>query len=81
MNWLALGGLFLVAVLSLAGALVAYKFQMAVRTRNAFAPQSLDHPLVGRPAPLFELTTPEGKILRLGSLRGKTVVLSFWSSF
>jgi len=35
-------------------------------------------PAVGRPAPKFELPDQDGKIVRLGDLRGKRVVLYFY---
>jgi cytochrome c biogenesis protein CcmG/thiol:disulfide interchange protein DsbE len=44
-------------------------------------PRAVPSPLVGRPAPAFELTTFDGKAVRLESLRGKVVVLNFWASW
>jgi cytochrome c biogenesis protein CcmG, thiol:disulfide interchange protein DsbE len=44
-------------------------------------PRAVPSPLVGRPAPTFELTTFDGKAVRLESLRGKVVVLNFWASW
>ncbi len=38
-------------------------------------------PLAGGNAPEFELTTFEGKVLKLSELRGKPVVLNFWASW
>lgn len=38
------------------------------------------HPLIGNPAPDFNLQDIDGKELSLGSLRGKWVLLDFWSS-
>src|SRR4029450_297611 len=44
-------------------------------------PRAIPSPLVGRPAPTFELTTFDGKAVRLESLRGKVVVLHFCASW
>jgi cytochrome c biogenesis protein CcmG/thiol:disulfide interchange protein DsbE len=47
-------------------------------TRN---PRTLPSALIGKPAPAFELTTLEGEKISLTSLRGKPVVLNFWSTW
>jgi cytochrome c biogenesis protein CcmG/thiol:disulfide interchange protein DsbE len=44
-------------------------------------PHALPSMLVGRPAPLFTLTSLEGAKLSLAELRGTPVVLNFWSSW
>lgn len=44
----------------------AIKIQLALRT--------------GQPAPDFELPDPDGKMIRLSDLKGKYVMLDFWSS-
>jgi cytochrome c biogenesis protein CcmG/thiol:disulfide interchange protein DsbE len=44
-------------------------------------PRAVPSPLVGRPAPAFELTTFDGKSLSLDGQRGKVVVLNFWASW
>lgn len=36
---------------------------------------------IGRPAPDFTLTTPEGQTFSLSSLRGRPVILYFWTSW
>lgn len=40
------------------------------------------HPLVGEPAPEFELSTPDGKAFRLADVLGqKVVMLDFWATW
>ncbi len=38
-------------------------------------------PLVGGPAPQFELQTVEGQTIKLSDLKGKFVVLNFWATW
>lgn len=38
-------------------------------------------PLVGGPAPLFELETVDGQIIKLSDLKGKFVILNFWATW
>ena len=38
-------------------------------------------PTVGVQAPDFELTDPNGKIIKLSSLKGKVVLIDFWASW
>ena len=41
----------------------------------------VDTPIVGRPAPAFDLETLDGGRLSLADLRGSAVVLNFWASW
>ncbi|MBI4593268.1 MAG: redoxin domain-containing protein, partial [Candidatus Rokubacteria bacterium] len=54
-------------------ALLAYGFKTN--------PRAIPSPLVGRPAPLFALTSFDGQPLVLEHERGKVVVLNFWASW
>lgn len=47
-------------------------------TRN---PDFFPTPLIGQPAPSWQLETLEGDSLSLGELQGKVVVLNFWASW
>jgi cytochrome c biogenesis protein CcmG/thiol:disulfide interchange protein DsbE len=42
---------------------------------------AVDTPIVGRPAPAFDLQTLDGGRLSLADLRGSPVVLNFWASW
>ena len=53
--------------------LLAYGFRVS--------PRDIPSPLVGRPAPAFELATLEGAPLSLAAHRGKVVVVNFWASW
>lgn len=44
-------------------------------------PKFLSQPKVGDIAPEIQLPDPEGKILKLSSLRGQVVLLDFWASW
>lgn len=77
-GWILVGAVLLVAV---AAALAAARLEMAVRTRNAFTPRDLSHPLVGQPAPPLRLPRPDGGTVDLAELRGRTVAVTFWSTF
>ena len=47
----------------------------------AKTPGPVDTPILGRPAPSFDLETLDGSRLALGDLRGSSVVLNFWASW
>lgn len=79
--WLIAG---VVAVIAVAGfaALRANRQQTAVETRNAFTlTRDLPSPLVGKAAPAGSFTLTDGSRLEMADLNGKTILISFWSSF
>ena len=55
---------------------------LALLTINIAGPRTaVDTPLVGRPAPGFDLETLDGGRLSLADLRGSPVVVNFWASW
>jgi cytochrome c biogenesis protein CcmG/thiol:disulfide interchange protein DsbE len=44
-------------------------------------PRVLPSPLIGRPAPAFELVAIDGRTVDSATLRGKTVLVNFWASW
>lgn len=44
-------------------------------------PKIVDSPLVGQPAPNFRLSDLDGNIVALDELRGRPVVINFWSTY
>lgn len=54
-------------------ALLAYGFRLD--------PREVPSPLVGRPAPAFQLTGFDGQPVSLEQYRGQVVVLNFWASW
>lgn len=55
---------------------------LALLTVNVAGPgPAVDAPVVGRPAPAFDLETLDGRRLSLADLRGSPVVLNFWASW
>jgi cytochrome c biogenesis protein CcmG/thiol:disulfide interchange protein DsbE len=55
---------------------------LALLTINIAGPRSaVDTPIVGRPAPGFDLETLDGGRLSIADLRGSPVVVNFWASW
>lgn len=55
---------------------------LALLTIDVTAPTTaVDTPIVGRPAPAFDLETLDGGRLSLAELRGAPVVVNFWASW
>lgn len=57
---------------------------LALLTINVAGPgpgSAVDTPIVGRPAPAFDLETLDGGRLSLADLRGMSVVVNFWASY
>ena len=65
-----------------AALLVGLVATLALLTVNVAGPgAAVDAPIVGRPAPAFDLETVDGRRLSLADLRGSPVVLNFWASW
>lgn len=74
--------LIAILVLATAAAWRARGREIGVKTSNAFTiTRDLVSPLVGGPAPEFRVPLVSGEELDLSSLRGRLVLISFWSSF
>jgi thiol-disulfide isomerase/thioredoxin len=57
------------------------ELKLPANKKAAQAPSRRGDPLLGRPAADFSLSDLSGRAYRLGSLRGKVVVLDFWASW
>lgn len=44
-------------------------------------PRAIDSPLIGRPAPDFQLRSLDGELHRLSDLRGQPVMVNFWATW
>lgn len=78
MGWLVAGGGALIG-LALGLGLFA-SFTSAPPTASG-TPLAVAAPVVGAPAPDFELETPEGEAIRLSDLKGGVVALNFWATW
>jgi peroxiredoxin len=56
-------------------------FALIAASLAAGAQTARTHPLVGRQPPAFTRRDLNGQSIRLGSLRGKVVLLNFWASW
>lgn len=60
----------------------SFSLMLAVLLLTSFAPAPpAPAPGVGQPAPDIALTSPDGKVIRLSSLRGQVVLIDFWASW
>jgi len=66
---------FLIPAAGLAGLIVLFAVGL---TRD---PSKIPSPLIGKPAPVFDLPTPEGGRLALATLQGQPVLVNFWASW
>ncbi|CAN5245186.1 hypothetical protein BH09PSE2_BH09PSE2_25040 [soil metagenome] len=53
----------------------------ALAAASALASTALAAPKVGQPAPDFQVTTLDGKTVRLADFKGRVVVLNFWATW
>jgi cytochrome c biogenesis protein CcmG, thiol:disulfide interchange protein DsbE len=74
---------FLAALLILSLATIALGVWLLVDPRQQIAAESrpADDAAAPSPAPDFELTASDGRVVRLKDLRGKVVLLNFWATW
>ena len=66
----------------LGAAVLAIVVVVVALTVNVATPTApVTTPIVGRPAPAFDLETLDGQRIALADLRGSAVVLNFWASW
>jgi cytochrome c biogenesis protein CcmG/thiol:disulfide interchange protein DsbE len=63
------------------GLLITVPLVIFLRLGLDHDPNSIDSPLIGKPAPEFVLRDFDGGAIDLASLRGKPVVVNFWASW
>ena len=54
---------------------------LAAALACAAVPSPAKRPIVGQPAPPFEVTTFDGQKISLADLRGEVVILNFWATW
>ncbi len=57
------------------------EFEGSTRYNSVLAPMPPGPPQIGEPAPDIELTSPEGKTIKLSALKGQFVLIDFWASW
>jgi cytochrome c biogenesis protein CcmG/thiol:disulfide interchange protein DsbE len=65
----------------LVGTVAAVPLLVVLALALDFDPRFVESPLVGAAAPAFRLQSLEGEVYDLRELRGKPVVLNFWSTW
>jgi cytochrome c biogenesis protein CcmG, thiol:disulfide interchange protein DsbE len=65
----------------LIGALLVLPLMALLAISFRFDPKVVESPLIGKPAPEFTLLDLDGNTYSLSELRGKPVVINFWSTW
>jgi len=68
-------------IVLLVGALLVVPLLVFLAIGFRFDPRAIDSPLIGQPAPLFELADLDGDVVSLADLRGTPVVINFWATW
>lgn len=63
------------------GALIVVPLLVFLAIGFRFDPRSIESPLIGKPAPEFELEDLDGQRVDLADLGGKPVVINFWATW
>ncbi len=62
--------------------LISFSLILALLVLASFAPgRPVPAPGVGQMAPDISLTSPDGRVIKLSSLRGQVVLIDFWASW
>ncbi len=65
----------------LVGAVITLPLLLFLAVSLRFDPREIPSPLVGAPAPDFELRSLDGEPVRLSALRGQPVLINFWATW